>query len=510
MRTKGVHKALRVDSRHAQGAVRRPGAAQALCYNRRMSSLLGPVRAYIRLLDRFRRHALSASAWRTRVVFWGGAFTVGALAALIAIASEYANEAFHLVIARSLWFPFAISPLGLMFVLWLTRRFFPGSEGSGIPQAIAALRIKGSAQRLQLLSVRIALGKILLTFLGLLSGASIGREGPTVHVGASIMFYAGRIARFPRHEMERGLILAGGAAGIAAAFNTPIAGIIFAIEEMSRSFEQRSSGTLLIAVIVSGVTAVALLGNYTYFGSTNAALSPGAWALVPLCGIVGGFAGGTFSVILINGSRMLAPWMRRYPYVVAAGCGLALATIGWLSGGTAFGSGYHEARGIVTESAQPALLYPVWKLLASAVSYLSGIPGGIFAPSLATGAGIGADLAHWFPSAPIAAAIVLGMVSYLSGAVQTPITAFVIVMEVTDNHAMLFPLMAASFIAYGTSRLVCQEAVYRELAKRFVPVPGQDADADEPDASQEAPSAAEAEADAESESLTASPTGTER
>lgn len=190
------------------------------------------------------------------------------------------------------------------------------------------------------------------------------------------------------------------------------------------------------------------------------------WAEKPKA--VGGQLGGGFSRALIAGTERVAPWMARYPYRVAAACGFAIALFGFLSGETTYGTGYDEAKGILTQTHAAGMLYPVFKLLATIASYLSGIPGGIFAPSLAAGAGLGADLAHVFPFAPAAAVIILGMVSYFSGVVQTPITAFVIVMEMMGNHTMLLPLMAASFIAYGTSRFVCPEPIYRVLARRFV------------------------------------------
>ena len=129
--------------------------------------------------------------------------------------------------------------------------------------------------------MRIAFGKMLLTLLGLMSGASIGREGPSVHIGASVMYSLGRFARFPPHYMERGLILAGGAAGIAAAFNTPLAGIVFVIEEMSQSFEQKISGIVTGGVVLAGVTALAVLGQYHYFGTSDAQiLEISAWLAV--------------------------------------------------------------------------------------------------------------------------------------------------------------------------------------------------------------------------------------
>ena len=154
-------------------------------------------------------------------------------------------------IAISPYLPLLITPLGLVLIVVITRKFFPGSQGSGIPQAIASLELNEKHQiREQVLSLRVTIGKIILTVLGLLFGASVGREGPTVQIGASIMYSLGNYANFPRHYMEKGLILAGSAAGVAAAFNTPLAGIVFAIEEMSRSFERHNRTTILMTVII--------------------------------------------------------------------------------------------------------------------------------------------------------------------------------------------------------------------------------------------------------------------
>jgi len=425
------------------------------------------------MLHRLRRSGkilLSPDGWKIRILLWSGAILVGLVASGFALSTEYASDWFQKLIEISPYTPFVVCPLGLILVSWLTRKFFPGSQGSGIPQSIAALQIPEHTSRTVLLSFRIAFGKILLTLLGLLSGASIGREGPTVHIGAAIMFSLGRFAKFPHHYMDKGLILAGGAAGIAAAFNTPLAGILFAVEEMGRSFEERTSGVLLTAVFLAGVTAIAIQGNYTYFGSTSATLEI-SQILIPVlvCGVVGGLLGGLFSTALIQGSSYIAPLIRRRPVLVAGICGLGIAGAGFFSGNTAYGTGYQEAEAIITGATVLPESYPFMKMLATLFSYLSGIPGGIFAPSLATGAGIGAEIAGWLPDFPVSAIIILGMVGYFTGVVQTPITAFVIVMEMTDNQSLVLPLMATAFIAYITSRLVCPEPVYRVLAMNFLP-----------------------------------------
>ncbi|MBS0387750.1 MAG: chloride channel protein, partial [Proteobacteria bacterium] len=238
--------------------------------------------------------------WLRNALFWGGAIAVGLAAVTFAGGSDVALAAFRWLARHSAAWPWIAPPVGLATIAYATQRWFPGTQGSGIPQTIAALGVRDAAIRDRLLSMRIAVGKLLLTLVALGTGASVGREGPTVQIGASIMHSLGRWRRFPAADLERGLILAGGAAGIAAAFNTPLAGVVFAIEELSRSFEDRSSGTIYMAVIIAGVTSVALVGNYTYFGTTSAVMADArTWLAVPIGGIAGGVCGGIFSRLML-------------------------------------------------------------------------------------------------------------------------------------------------------------------------------------------------------------------
>jgi H+/Cl- antiporter ClcA len=427
----------------------------------------------VKLIHRV-KHFLATEEWRRRVVFWGGAVATGAVAVAFTIGSEQAMKVFRHACAVWPWWPFVGVPAGLALSVWVTRRWFPGAEGSGIPQTIAAIALPTEAERDRVLSLKIALGKILITLAALASGASIGREGPTVQVGASIMHSLRRYARFRAVDIDRGLILAGGAAGVAAAFNTPLAGVVFAIEELSRSFEERTSGVILMAVIFAGVTSLALVGDYTYFGRTSASLSEAQmWVAVPVCGLVGGLLGGIFSRgMLMARIRLPLPLRRLHaekPVIFAATCGLLLACIGWLSGGTTFGTGYAEAHEILQNDTSPATGFFLLKGLATLVSYVTGIPGGIFAPTLAVGAGIGGQLHDWLPMVPSGAMVILSMAAYFAGVVQAPLTALVIVMEMTDDRTLMLPLMAVALLGRITSALVCREPLYRSLARRFMP-----------------------------------------
>jgi H+/Cl- antiporter ClcA len=426
-----------------------------------------------RQFRRSKKQLLSPATWRLRLVFWGGAILVGLVSALFAEATDHAISLFGNILAQSPYLPLVVTPAGLMLVAWMTRRFFRGSEGSGIPQVIAVLeggRGKVLERELhRLMSLRVAVGKILMTLVGLVFGASIGREGPTVHIGAALMADLGKRASFSSGQLlSRGLILAGSAAGIAAAFNTPLGGIVFAVEEMSRSFDRRVSVLVLTAVIFGGTTALAILGNYTYFGVTSVALDlPSFWIVVPVCGIMAGFLGGLFSSSLIVSSSWIAFRFRVHPVLLAGLCGFVLAVLGLVSDGAVYGTGYEVAENAIL-GGEVSGSYPLLKAAATLVSYLSGIPGGIFAPTLSVGAVLGAELAKFLGDLPGQAIVLLTMGAYFAGVVQTPITSAVIVMEMTKDQELFLPMIAATLLASGISRLVCRRPIYAALAKSFI------------------------------------------
>ncbi|TRC73714.1 chloride channel protein [Mesorhizobium sp. WSM4307] len=414
----------------------------------------------------------SRRVWQPRLVFWAGAVSIGVISVLFAVLADRAQALFHLVTGNGggwrFYLPLIITPLGFVLCAWLAQAFFPGSQGSGIPQAIAARHLRDDEDRGHLLSLRLAAGKIALTVIGLFCGASIGREGPTVQVGASLMLQA---ARWGGMAQARGLILAGSAAGIAAAFNTPLAGIVFAIEEMGRTYEARTNGLVLTAVILAGLASLGLLGNYTYFGVSKETIAFAAdWPLVLGCGVIGGGFGALFSLLALKITRRIRRWHTQQPLaralLVAAVCGLGVAAIGIASGGLTFGTGYAQARGAVEGTPLPWFFFAE-KFLAGVLSMVSGIPGGIFAPSLAVGAGIGSSLGLLFGSSAGAAAL-LGMAGYFAGVVQAPMTAFVIILEMTGNHDNVIALMLASMLGYGTARLISHEPLYHALSRVFI------------------------------------------
>lgn len=410
--------------------------------------------------------------WRTRVTLWAAATIAGLLVVMFARLADMALAQFAQQTADRPWLPFVYTPLVGMLVVWLTTRFFVGAQGSGIPQVIAATRLVHQGKSIdKLVSLRIAFGKICLGTLALTGGFSAGREGPSVQVAASIMHFFHRFLPNARIVRVEDLILAGGAAGIAAAFNTPLAGIAFAVEELGRKLETRTSGVLLSTIILSGMVAIALQGNYNYFGHFDVqGVSLDIVAPALAIGIGCGLLGGLFSRMLLWPQRhrrfVLWEWRSAHPVLFAGICGLIVAILGWISGGMSFGSGYGITSQVIAADVGLPWHAPITRFLATVVTYFSGIPGGIFAPSLAVGAAVGSNVADLFHLAaqPI---IALCMVGFLAAVTQSPITSAIIVMEMIDSHGLVISLMAVALIAKAVSSRMGPE-LYQQLAKGFL------------------------------------------
>ena len=418
------------------------------------------------------RRRFASIRWRTRLTLWGAATLAGLVVVMFARLADLALAQFAVQTAQRPWLPFLYTPLVGMLVVWLTTRFFQGAQGSGIPQVIAATRLVHQGKPVErLVSLRIAFGKIGLGALALTGGFSAGREGPSVQVAASIMHFCHRYLPNARIIRPEDLVLAGGAAGIAAAFNTPLAGIAFAVEELGRKLETRTSGVLLSTIILSGMVGIALEGNYNYFGHFNVGeINLDLVGPVLASGIGCGALGGLFSRMLLWPQRyqrfVLWEWRRVHPVWFAGACGLIVAVLGWVSGGMSFGSGYGITSQVIAADVAMPWHAPITRFLATVVTYFSGIPGGIFAPSLAVGAALGSNAADLFSLAaqPI---IALCMVGFLAAVTQSPITSAIIVMEMIDSHGMVISLMAVALLAKTVSARMGPE-LYQQLAKGFL------------------------------------------
>ena len=413
-----------------------------------------------------RRHGPMSRVWRRRMAMGLGGILVGLVALLFADIANVAIDVFRNRIASIWWLPLIVTPLGVLLIAVATRRFTPEGRGSGIPQVIAATADPEDAPR-SLISLRVGLAKLVMTAAGLLAGASVGREGPTVQVPAAIMARVHRLFRVP---LTAGVIIAGGAAGVAGAFNTPLAGVAFAIEELANAFEQRVALLVMTAILIAGIVSLGLAGDYVYFGTMPATIGLGRTLLIaPVAGFVGGVSGGLFArlvlAITFHRKRYLGPLADR-PYLWALLCGFGIALIGIYTQVT-WGTGYAEAKAAI-EGAHESLWFGPGKFLATLLSTVAGLPGGIFSPSLATGAGVGNLLCLLFPNDPRGAVVLLGMTAYFTGVVRAPLTAVIIIVEATASRGLILPLFASALIADASARLVCKEKLYHALARDFL------------------------------------------
>jgi H+/Cl- antiporter ClcA len=321
-----------------------------------------------------------------------------------------------------------------------------------------------------LLSILTVVGKALLTLASLLVGASTGREGPTVQLSASVMGLWHRLLGVP---MRTSIIIAGGAAGVAAAFNTPLAGVAFAIEELAAAYEQRMALLVMSAILLSGAVAEGLAGDYVYFGAVGAVMKLGGVLIVaPVAGVLGGLTGGLFSRLVQGMTFSEATPLRRaraHPIAFAAGCGLGVAALGCLTHMT-WGTGYEPARAVIMGTHAP-LWFGAAKFASTLLSAIAGLPGGIFSPSLATGAGVGNLLRWLFPDEPGTAVVLLGMTAYFTGVVRAPLTAVFILTETTASRGLLLPMFASALVANQVSQWVCREKLYHGLSKSFALAP---------------------------------------
>ena len=412
--------------------------------------------------------------WVARLVVLAYAAAAGLSVVAFQRLCDLAQRGFASVLALHPLTPLLWTTACTAGVVWLTRRFAPGSAGSGIPQVMATLDpALVPAARSTLVSLRLSLAKMVLTAGSLLGGLATGREGPSVQIAAGVMQHARRW--LPPHPgiSEHGLLVAGGAAGIAAAFNAPLAGVMFAIEELASKLEQRSSGLIIAAIVLSGLMGLSFFGNSTYFGVIEVPplrlvmLWP-ALLLMLASGALGGVFARLLHASLVGTGDRVSRWRAAHPVAFAGACGLAAGAIGIASHGATFGSGYGYTRSLLEGKMDVPLLYVTLRVVATWLAVWSGVPGGIFAPCLAIGAGLGHDFAALTGSqADAAALIAIGMAGFLAAVTQAPMTSFIIVMEMVGGHAMVLSLMAAALGASLVSRWIARP-LYAALAQAIV------------------------------------------
>ncbi|MDX1669480.1 MAG: chloride channel protein [Limnobacter sp.] len=392
---------------------------------------------------------------------------LGFLAVGFALVADHAGEWHKEFYANYPYFSLLLPPIVLPAVLWLVHKIFWGSGGSGIPQAIKVIKHPKPRITSRLLGPRAFLGKFILTPIVIAAGAAVGREGPTVQIGAALMAHARKHPGISKIFDTRSLIIAGGAAGVAAAFNTPLGGLMFAFEELGRRRSMKHTSTLLMAVVLAGLVALSIQGNYSYFGYSNATMDwRDQWHIIlgvaVLSGIVGGIYGRSMLILVSNKGRIGA-FRTTYPYRFAAICGVVISLMALIFGQQVFGAGYEETKQALQGTQALPDSFWITKMVSTVAAFASGVPGGVFSPTLSIGAGFGHFLAELL-NMDVAPLMMLAMVGILSAVTHCPITSFVIVLEMIDNHGMVLPLILTSAISAQVSRRILPASIYHLLA----------------------------------------------
>ena len=276
--------------------------------------------------------------WKRRLVFFAGALRVGIAAVLFALVADIAQRGYQNMLERWPWSPLLVTPAVFAIIAFAVRRWFPQAQGSGIPQVIAARASRDHAHRAMLLSWRTAIAVVALTVVAMAGGASVGRQGPTVLVGAVLLFALAGVAGMGR---ARGLALAGAAGGIAAAFNSPLAGVVFAIEELAHTFDGRVNVMIISSVVIAGLVSWLTFGQYHHFGEIPIFAAANAdWLAVIVAALFGGPHRRTLRTLPRHGdvlaARMLAR-LRAHRVAFAAGAGLLVALLSIATGGDCVG-----------------------------------------------------------------------------------------------------------------------------------------------------------------------------
>ena len=364
------------------------------------------------------------------------------------------------------WRRVLVPTLGSLVTGFLLFRYFPFARGSGIPQTKYALFVEEGT-----ITMRTVVGKFICCCTALASGVSLGREGPSVQVGAGIASVISRRLGVSR-SLVKSQLVAGSAAALAAAFNTPIAAVLFALEEITGDLHAPVLGSVVLSSATAWIVLHLFLGDEPLFHVSGYKLvHPVEFAIYAVLGVFGGLASVSFVKLLLWLRLKFRLWPRWTVWFQPAVGGLTTGLIGWFYP-EVMGAGYHYVDGVLNGDVVVKTLFILagLKIIATAVCYSSGNAGGIFGPSLFIGAMVGGafgsvvhSLFPAYTAGPGAYALV-GMGVAFAGIVRSPLTSVIMIFEMTRDYTIIVPLMISNLIAFFISHRLQHEPIYEALA----------------------------------------------
>ncbi|GEJ44281.1 MULTISPECIES: chloride channel protein [unclassified Chryseobacterium] len=412
------------------------------------------------------------------IPFWIGSVITGFFAVMYAQVFAWGEHLMNFIFDWHAWMIFIIAPTGFVLSWWLVKEFAPNAKGSGIPQVMAAVELANPKEHRKirnLLSIKIIFFKILSSVILVIGGGAVGREGPTIQIAGSVFRKVNEyLPEWWPKISKKNMIMTGAAAGLAAAFNTPLGGIVFAVEELSKTHINYFKTALFTAVIIAGLTAQTLAGSYLYLGypKTNDVSLMVMFPIVLVAAVAGILASQlSVAMLKINSWKKKTLKTDKANVIFLIICALIIASIAYFINREILGSGKEiMERVLFTKDKHEDWYVPILRMLGPALSFTSGGAGGIFAPALTAGASIGSVISGAIHLTPNETNVVVlaGMVAFLTGITRAPFTSAIIVLEMTDRHSLIFHLMLAGMVSSIASILVSRHSLYDVLKVNFL------------------------------------------
>jgi H+/Cl- antiporter ClcA len=411
------------------------------------------------------------------IPFWIGSAITGLLAVVYSRLFAWTEQLRTFIFHNNNWIFFIIAPACFIISWLVVTKFAPYAKGSGIPQVMAAIELatpKHNNKIKKLLSIPIIIVKIITSLIAVLGGALIGREGPTIQIAGSIFRKVNEWlpAWWPKVS-KKNMIMTGAAAGLAAAFNTPLGGIVFAIEELTKTHISYFKTAIFTAVIIAGLTAQGLLGTYLYLGYPQ--INQLSWWIfldVIFVALISGLAASYMSRVILSIQKWKSTFKFKYQHILfLIVSALIIAGFAFFLNENAMGSGRNlMTTALFTSNKYTAWYMPLLRISGTAISFTAGSAGGIFAPALSAGASVGSFIAGWFHlNASDANVLILcGMVAFLTGVTRSPFTCAILVLEMTDRNNLIFHLMLAGMVSSIVAMIIDKHSLYHHLKNQYI------------------------------------------